>query len=220
MDIIDINKRIEKEICYETIKELSNDKLLELFLSSKSFKRNKDTLLEILTKYKIDSRIKDNIINDYSLSLISPGTKGVLRGNKFNNIIKSRLLEINLNGNRFDIKFEKIPDDYKDILDEIPDWYIFDKENNKILIGMNQLDLWSGGHQTNRALKYLKNDKYDNINVKLLCVVCNFTSIKYKNNKKYDIFNIGFGSDTLCYINNLKSIILNFFDLDFFQINR
>jgi hypothetical protein len=80
---------------------------------------------------------------------------------------------------------------------------------------MNQLDLWSGGHQTNRGAKYIdtenKNKESNSSNSKLLCVVCyeiQFTSDK---NKAYKLFVSGFENNTLCYLNNLDNIIRSYF---------
>ena len=65
---------------------------------------------------------------------------------------------------------------------------------------MNQLDLWGGGQQLNRGSKYIENNKHNNENSKLLCVVCN--EIQFKNkNKAYK----------LCYLNNLEHIIRKYF---------
>ena len=77
---------------------------------------------------------------------------------------------------------------------------------------MNQLDLWNGGHQLNRGYKYLIDNKHNNKNSKLLCVICNDIQIKSKN-KIYKLFEIGFENNTLCYINNLQNIIYSFFNL-------
>ncbi len=96
---------------------------------------------------------------------------------------------------------------------EIPDWYILEKSTNKIIIGMNQLDLWSGGHQLNRGSKYIVNNKHNNENSKLLCVVCNEIQFKNKRNKIFKLFEIGFTSNTLCYLNNLQNIIISYFKL-------
>jgi len=57
---------------------------------------------------------------------------------------------------------------------------------------MNQLDLWNGGQQINKGYKYILNNNYDNINNKLLCIICNKIIIKNKNNKIYKLFEIGF----------------------------
>lgn len=119
------------------------------------------------------------------------------------------LSKIQLDKNRFEIHFEKKCNNYHL---EIPDWYILEKETNKIIIGMNQLDLWSGGQQLNRATKYILDNKYDNKTSKLLCVICNEIQIKTKKNKIYKLFEIGFENNTLCYLNNLQHIITSFFN--------
>jgi hypothetical protein len=45
----------------------------------------------VLEKHKISDNIKKLIINDYLIELIPPGTKGVIRGNKFNSIVKNTI---------------------------------------------------------------------------------------------------------------------------------
>jgi hypothetical protein len=95
---------------------------------------------------------------------------------------------------------------------EIPDWYILEKSTSKVIIGMNQLDLWSGGAQSNRGFKYLIDNKHNSDKSKLLCVICNY--IKFNNNKRkaYKLFEIGFLNDILCYIKNIEKIINEFFN--------
>ena len=112
---------------------------------------------------------------------------------------------------RFEICFEKKCDDH--YTTEIPDWYILEKSTNKIIIGMNQLDLWGGGQQINRGSKYIENNKHNNKNSKLLCVVCNEIQFKSKKNKAYKLFKTGFENNTLCYLNNLQNIINTYFNL-------
>lgn len=90
-----------------------------------------------------------------------------------------------------------------------PDWYILEKSTNKIIIGMNQLDLWGGGQQLNRGSKYLENKNDENI--KLLCVVCNEIQFKTET-KAFKLFEIGFRNDTLCYLNNLENIIKSYYN--------
>lgn len=93
---------------------------------------------------------------------------------------------------------------------EIPDWYILEKNTNKILIGMNQLDLWGGGQQLNRGFNYIVDNKYNTQTSKLLCVVCNDITLKTQKNKAYKLFEIGFKNNTICYLNNLKNIIYSY----------
>ena len=77
---------------------------------------------------------------------------------------------------------------------------------------MNQIDLWSGGAQTNRGSKYIEGNKHNNEKSKLLCVVCNEVQLSSKKNKTFKLFETGFKNDTLCYLNNLQNIINSFFN--------
>jgi len=83
-----INERIKKEICYNTILELSDEKLMCEYNECKSVKKEIKILESILDKY-IDEKVKNQIIKEYFIKLIPPGTKGVIRGNKFNKIVKT-----------------------------------------------------------------------------------------------------------------------------------
>ncbi len=148
-----INNRIKKELCHDTLQKLLDQTLLHEYKECKSVKNEIKKLESILDKYIQEEYIKEKIIGEYLLELIPAGTKGVLRGNKFNKIIKNFILNLNLDINKFEIFFEKKCEIY--LTTEIPDWYIIEKEINKIIIGMNQLDLWNGGHQLNRGYKYL-----------------------------------------------------------------
>lgn len=205
----EINNRIKKEICYKTILELSDFKLLTEYKQCNSVNKEINKLSNILNKY-ISEEIKQKIINDYLLELIPAGTKGVIRGNKFNNIIKKYIIDLKLDMDRFEICFEKKCNYH--LTTEIPDWYILEKKTNKIIIGMNQLDLWKGGQQINRGYKYIENNKHNNENSKLLCVICSEIQFKSEKNKIYKLFQIGFKNNTLCYLNNLHNIITDYFN--------
>ena len=147
-----INARIKQEVCYETLEELTDAKLMCQYKDCKSVKNEIKKLSDVLGKY-IDEEIKQKIIQEYLLQLIPAGTKGVIRGNKFNNIVKQFITKLALDTDRFEICFEKKCEGH--ITTEIPDWYILEKSTNKIIIGMNQLDLWGGGQQLNRGSKYI-----------------------------------------------------------------
>lgn len=205
----DINTRIKKEICYNTLLELTDENLMSSYKECNSVKNEIKKLGTILDVY-LDENTKQKIINDYLIELIPAGTKGVIRGNKFNSIIRNKIIEFELDVDRFEICFEKKCDGY--FTTEIPDWYILENTTNKIIIGMNQLDLISGGHQLNRGYKYLIDNKHNNKTSKLLCVICNETQFKNNKNKAYKLFEIGFQNNTLCYINNLQNIINSYFN--------
>ena len=205
----EINTRIKKEICYNTLLELTDENLMSSYKECNSVKNEIKKLGTILDVY-LDENTKQKIINDYLIELIPAGTKGVIRGNKFNSIIRNKIIEFELDVDRFEICFEKKCDGY--FTTEIPDWYILENTTNKIIIGMNQLDLISGGHQLNRGYKYLIDNKHNNKTSKLLCVICNETQFKNNKNKAYKLFEIGFQNNTLCYINNLQNIINSYFN--------
>jgi len=203
-----INARIKQEICYDTLHELSDEKLLCDYKNCHSVQNEIKKLADILEKYT-DEETKQKIIDEYLLQLIPAGTKGVIRGNKFNNIIKKFITNLAFDTSRFEICFEKKCESH--FTTEIPDWYILEKSTNKIIIGMNQLDLWGGGQQLNRGSKYIENNKHNSENSKLLCVVCNEIQFKSIKNKAYKLFEMGFTNNTLCYLNNLQNIITSYF---------
>jgi hypothetical protein len=207
-----INQRIKQEVCYETLEELTDEKLMEDYKKCNSVKNKIKILSDVLDKH-IGEETKQIIIKEYLLQLIPAGTKGVIRGNKFNTIVKNYITNMKLNKNKFEICFEKKCQHH--MTEEIPDWYILERTSHKIIIGMNQLDLWGGGHQINRGSKYILNNKHNNENSKLLCVICNEIQLKSKNNKAYQLFETGFENNTLCYLKNLQNIITSYFNLVF-----
>lgn len=189
--------------------QLMNYQIINEYKKCKSVIKEIKLLENILLKY-VDNSIIYDIIDEYIYNIIPAGTKGVIRGNKFNYIVKNYIKKIQLDIERFDIFFEKKCNLY--LTTEIPDWYILDKTSNRIIIGMNQLDIWSGGQQLNRGYKYIDDNKHNTNNSKLLCVICN--KIQFKNkNKAYKLFEIGFRNNTLCYLNNLENIIKSYFQL-------
>jgi len=205
-----INSRIQKEICKKTIFKLNDKYLLNDYKQTKSVQSKITNIHDVLTKFNISTVNKIKITNELIDHIIPAGTKGVIKGNKFNKIVQHHILNLKLDSNRYDIQFETKLTKINNI-NEIPDWYIYDNISKKYLIGMNQLDLWNGGHQLNRGFKYIQ---YNNnaLNHKILCVVCNDISLKTTNNKIYTLFNKGFSDNSICYLNNLKPLILAYFN--------
>ena len=154
LNITEINTRIDNEICNDTINKLKDNSLLNEYKECKSVQNEINKLLTILEKHKIENAVKESIINSYLLELIPAGTKGVIRGNKFNSIVKDTIKNLNLDNKRFEICFEKKCESC--ITTEIPDWYILEKATDKVIIGMNQLDLFGGGQQINRGYKSIE----------------------------------------------------------------
>ncbi len=203
LTIQDINEKINSTFCEDTSISLKDENLLEDYTNCNSVRKKVSELEKLLDKY--DVNCKKYIIEEYIFNLIPPGTKGVIKGNKFNNIVRNYLSCIEF-PEEIELKFEEKCKDFE--TDEIPDWYILNNKNKKIIIGMNQLDLWSGGHQLNRGYKYINSDFGKN--VKLISVVANYAQLKGYNNKVYKIFDIGYRKNSLCYLKELESVISNF----------
>ena len=204
-----VNNRIKKEFCMDTFEKLSTKVLLPEYLKSYSVIRNINHLKSILRKNNVQEENIDGIINEYIYKLIPPGTKGCIRGRTFNSIIKFHILSIPLSSRHFTIEFEKKHSLY--LTNEIPDWTIFEHKTGKLIVGMNQLDLWSGGQQKNRGNKYIYHET-NNKKIKLLNVICHKTYFKTRNSV-FDLFCHGFRNDSLCYITGLQKIIYDFFNV-------
>ena len=207
-NLIQINNEIERQVDKNILLKLTDENLLHEYLQSKSVQRAINKLTTILKDFEIDDNKIMEITNKYILELIPAGTKGVIRGNNFNKIVKNYIENLKLDPKIYEISFEKNCSDIK--TSEIPDWFIKNKTNNKIIIGMNQLDLWGGGEQTNRGSKYLIDCQLNNETTKLLCVICNKIKFKTERSKAFKFFQVGFQNDTLCYLNNLNSILEKF----------
>lgn len=198
MNIIEINEKINSDFDSDIYKQLSDSSLLDVYKHQTSVIKQVEYLKTILEKNNIFKEKIDTIINEYILKLIPPGTKGVVRGNLFNKLVKNKIITDFANKG-YEIEFEK---KYNNTTDEIPDWYI--KNKDIVIIGFNQLDLWSGGAQTNRASKYL-NIKLENI--KIVNVVCNYIQLTEKSKKVMEIFKKGFMEDKLVYYKRLSELI-------------
>lgn len=175
-----INDCINKEFSEQIYQQLTDINLMEEYKNSCSVKSKISILNNILDNHITDDDIKKSIISQYTIFMIPAGTKGVIRGKKFNSIIKTYILNLNLSVDIYDVCFEKICPSCQ--TNEIPDWYILNKSTNKVIIGMNQLALWGGGQQINRGFNYICNNRTNTNNSKLLCVVANKNKIK--SNKK------------------------------------
>lgn len=206
-----LNQRISSEFCAETVQKLTDVSLLSEYQECKSVKNSVTKLSKIIEKHvEISTETRDAILKEYLVEMIPPGTKGVIRGNKFNKMVQEKIQNLALPADIYEVAFETncatAP------TSEIPDWYIKDKIQNKTLIGMNQLDLWGGGHQMNRAGKYIMKDPFEGQpNVKLVCVVCNYIVLKSEKNKAFHIFEKGYEKNTICYLNRLEHNIREFF---------
>ena len=207
-DIDRLNELINKQYSKEIEDKLSDENLNEQFIKCNSSQKIKTQIKNILKNdYNDDVLLQKRVEQLLALS-IPAGTKGVIRGNMFNNIVKEELLLIKKDYDQLDISFEKKIKD----CNERPDFII--KCNNKYIIGMNQVDLWNGGQQLNRASNYL-DDLKNTETKKFLCVIAYKyifkNSHRQEKSKSFILIKNGLENNRLCYVNNLKNIIVDFF---------
>jgi hypothetical protein len=207
----EINSEIEKQICYNTINNLKDENLIDVYRKCNSVIIAEQDYVQNLRNCEIDEEKIQKALKNYSFKLIPTGTKGSIRGNLFNKIVEFHIMQMKLDINDFEVEFEKKCDSC--LTTEIPDFTIKEKSSGKVIIGMNQLDLWNGGQQINRGSKYLIDNKHNTETSKLLCVVCNHKDFKCTNNKAFSLFVEGFKNNTLCYLNGLSVVINKFFGL-------
>ena len=211
MNLKEINKRIENTCCDKIIQSLTDLNLCDEFKEQKSTKIKNKKLETVLLNNNIEKEIINKITSEFILDLIPPGTKGIIRGLKFNELIKNQLNDYFNQYKNIVYEFEKKPKNIK--TDEIPDFYVLNKTNNKIVIGYNQIDITGGGAQMNRGNKYIMRNE-SSIDVKYLSVVCNKVIIKSQKGKKFDLYSKGFSENILCYPKELNVIIKEFLELE------
>ena len=214
----DLNEIINEQYSQEIYDKLSDESLHELYINSNStIKKEKKVAFyieELFNSKNISNEEfelnKIKTIEKITNMMIEPGTKGAIRGFQFNKIVKEKILQLKEKYSKIiDVTFET---SIKNESQEIPDFVIFNLLNNKFIIGMNQIDLWSVGQQLNRACKYLDNSN-NNENKKLLCVIANKYECKNIKNKSFKLMKFGFENDRICYVKNIEKIMLIFFKM-------
>ncbi len=208
MNFDSVKFRVFSEYSSDVTKKLSDDHLMNEYLKCDSTNNKIQELRDVLEKNDITQEKISSILMEYIPKIVPPGTKGKIRGDKFNSIVKNVITDMHLPSDVYDIQFEKMSDHVK--TDETPDWFVTNKNTGKTIIGMNQVDLWSGGHQRNRGTKYIFDEKINGPNSKLLCVVANRPTFTTAHSLQFKLIKTGFERDTLCYVRNLPAIIRAF----------
>lgn len=212
-----ILRKIDKSFSSEICNSLSDENLIDVYRECPSMKEKLEKLRKQMESVGIKSSKIDAYINKYFIDLIGAGLKGQIRGTKFNSIVKDYLLHLPC-ASKYEIQFEKQHELYE--CSDKPDFYIYDKEKNKLLIGFNQLDLWDGGQQKNRASKYVTDERFhenfkktqEELEIKIVNVICRKPKVKKLDKSLLSLFKIGFSKKRLCYVNGLKEIIENMFE--------
>lgn len=184
-----------------------DNKLKDINVFSKSIKLQKtldNTINRINNIVNIDTERSKRMLKRELIPLLTPpGLKASVRGDFFNKYIKKLMIKsmdpkhnpsVNL---KFEQKTKHMP--------EIADWIL--QFNNKTYIGYNQLDLWNGGAQLNRASKYILDDtlhkRLNKQNVYIICVVARNYIYKSNNTKADNMIKKGIMSERLMWPNTL-----------------
>ena len=151
MRVHDINEEIECQYDRNIERRISDSVLMPLYVKSPAVKRLSDTMDAILERRvkNMDARTRRGIKRDFLPFTVPPGVKSSIRGASFNKCIASILNKMCDDAkNTFKLDFEKKTKH----TNEIADWIItIEGPKKKMIIGYNQLDLWNGGAQINRA---------------------------------------------------------------------
>ena len=75
MYLEEINSRIQREICVDTLFQISDANLLPEYIKHKSLKNNVAKLETIFNKYDVIDPKKTKIIEEYMEQMIPPGLK-------------------------------------------------------------------------------------------------------------------------------------------------
>ena len=87
------------------------------------------------------------------------------------------------------------------------------KTNKKTIVGYNQLDMWKGGAQINRAAKYILDEalhqRLNKKNIYVVCVVSRKLELKSTNSKIMNIVTVGLKKDRLMWPHGLRAYLKN-----------
>jgi hypothetical protein len=179
------------------------------YLQSKSTHERRNKLRDIIkSSIRISDQRLNMLLDKMAPLIIHPGAKASIDGNAFNKEI-SRFLNLFIKKKpHLTLDIEK----KHTLFDERPDWILKNAKTSQTIIGFNQLDLWSGGHQYNRASKYVLDEtlhrRMSNKNIKIVCIVKRKPKgVIRANTKLHRIFSTGHSKSRLFYKESLREFL-------------
>ena len=188
----------------------SNDKCIADFAATNKGKQIKDVIDTILEEHNVDLDLTNVFLKELSVFMVPVGRIASTRGYMFNKLVESIIKKELGKHSHIDILIEfKHP-----LLHERLDWMIKNTKTKKVLLGFNQIDLWSGGHQVNRGSKYILDENIHKTlskrRIKLVNVVLDAPKRLTKGSKVYDIVNKGVTRNRLVNLTLLKALLAEF----------
>jgi hypothetical protein len=203
-----LEQQVDEQYDEHVEQQLTDSTLFPLYLQQKSVVQRVDSFVQLLKRHHVADNVIQDITVDYMSQIIPPGVKAVVRGARFEEIVRSEIEELKLDPEVYEVRFEKDIHAWQDS-DEKPDFIIRHRMSDRMLMGMVQMDLWSGGHQINRGYKYVFHPY--STQRKMLSVVCHRPNLKMPVSKVSRMFAHGLGHKTLCYPKGLRAAIQAFF---------
>lgn len=201
MSLIDEFKKKQ----HRELHELDDDVLFSRYCDAPSVKNRVKEIKTLLREYGLTHTQCAALAK--KLLVIPPGTKSHIRGCMFNDIVKREIRKVLGTASDVTADFEK----QHGCFSEIPDWILC--KGNKILVGFNQISLFGGGHQLNRASKYIMDEaihrKLSKRRIKMVCVVKDLP-INAKG-KSRDILLKGIEKKRIYCVGGLKKLIREYF---------
>lgn len=191
--------------------ELAIDRLEDRYSKSASVKDKVVQIQSILRSCRIKASAAGKIATKLLPLVVPAGVKSSIKGNIFNQIVVKEIKKVRFSRSRYKLHIEKSCKH----LQEKPDWMIEDITTGRILVGYNQMDLWTGGHQINRAGKYILDDtihqRLARRNIQMVCVVYSEFPTNFKPNSCVSkILRVGTTKNRLIYPKGLADIISTF----------
>jgi hypothetical protein len=209
----DLQAYIDGGYCSNVAVALSDEALYDLTMASPSMLRKRAELADVVNRHLgANHPAATALVADLLAMSVPPGLKGVLRGNAFNRLVADAVRAAVADAPHLRVTVEeKLP-----FLPEIPDFCVHDDAAAACLVGYNQLDLWSGGAQTNRGSKYVLNDAFHASlppNVQVVSVVAQHIQLDSIKNKAYAMFARGVPTRRIVYPRHLRNFIRALFQL-------
>jgi hypothetical protein len=193
-----------------TVEKCLDDNCLKVkFSKSPSFLKNIAKITKILEREKISKCKINYIMKSMACFSLPAGTKGSIRGLTFNNIVSAMIKKVIKKHPHIKLNIEQKHRDYH----EKADWILTNSNTKRNIIGYNQLDLWNGGAQMNRASKYILDDTMHRDatkkKIKIVSVIARMPSKAFKttSSKLYKIFDIGIRKQRLFFLEGLQMFI-------------
>lgn len=193
-------------------RSISDLMLMDKYMQTSACKNAVKVLEDTSKDLFLDERQKRVFMRRILPMVIPAGVKAVVRGAALNNYVKNMMMRLCKGKQGWKVDFEVRNCGH---VTEIPDWTLKVAKKGPLIIGFNQLDLWKGGAQINRAAKYILDDtlhaRLNANNVYLVCVVARHIDVTKQQNvsssKLHKILRKGVETGRLMWPKGLKAYL-------------